>query len=61
MEQLPREVMGSPSLEVSKNYGNVALSDVVSGHGGGGFGLDWMILEVFSNLHDYDSPWSTGE
>ena len=30
----------------------VALRDVVSGHGGDGFGLDWMILEAFSNLND---------
>ena len=44
--------MESPSLEVSENCGNVALRDVVSGHGGGGMGLDWVILEVFSNLND---------
>ena len=41
---------GSTSLEVFKNYGDVALMDVVSGHGGGGLGLS--ILEVFSNLND---------
>jgi len=28
------------------------LVDMVSGHGGDGLGLDWMILEVFSNLND---------
>jgi len=35
-------VVGSPSLEVFKNHGDVALRDMVSGHGGGGLmiGLD---------------------
>ena len=45
--QLPREVVGSPSLEVFRNHRDVALRDVVSGHGGGGLGLD-LIVEVFS-------------
>ena len=40
--------MGSPSLEVSQSRGDVALRDVGSGHGG----VDLVILEVFSNLHD---------
>jgi len=35
-----------------KNHGDVALRDVVSGHGGGGLELDLVILEVFSNLSD---------
>jgi len=48
--RLPREVVGSPSLEVFQNCGDVALKDTVSGHGG--VGLDWMIVEVFSKLHD---------
>ena len=40
--QLRREVVQSPSLEVFQNRVNVALKDVVSGHGGGGLevGLD---------------------
>jgi len=31
---LPREVMESPSLEVFKKHGDMALRDVVSGHDG---------------------------
>ena len=42
MAQLPREVVQSLSGEVLKNRVDVALRDVVSGHGGGGLmiGLD---------------------
>jgi len=43
----PRKVVGSPSLEVFKNRGDVALRDVVSGHGGDGSVVgpdDCMIL-----------------
>lgn len=46
---LPGEVGGGePSPEVVRNGGDVALRDVLSGHGGGGLG--WRILEVFSSL-----------
>jgi len=34
--RLPRDVVGSPSLEMFKKHGDVALRDVVSGHGGDG-------------------------
>ena len=47
---LPREDVESLSLEVSKKHLDVALRDVVCGHGGDG--LDYMILVVFSNLND---------
>jgi len=46
--QLPREVVGSPSLEVFRSCGDAALRAVVSGHGGVG----WIILEGFSDSHD---------
>jgi len=46
------EVMGSPSLEVFKNHGDVILRDMGSGQGGMGQWLDFVILEMFSNLHD---------
>ena len=52
MAQLPMEVVGSPSLEVLKNHGDMALRNVVSGHGGGGLEWDWIILDVFSNPND---------
>ena len=40
------------SLEVFKNRVDVALRDMVSGHGGDGLVLDLMLLVVFSNLND---------
>ena len=43
--RLPREVVQSPSLEMLKKRGDVALRDVVRGHGGDGLmvGLrSWM-------------------
>ena len=48
MELLPREVVESPSQEVFKNHGDVALSDIVGVGGGGGLRLDLVIFEVFS-------------
>ena len=43
--------MGSLSMKMLKNSGNVALRDVGSRHSGGGLGLGSVILEVFSNLN----------
>jgi len=42
--RLPGEVVQSPSLEVFKNHGDVALKDVVSGYGEDGLtvGLDGL-------------------
>ena len=50
-QRLPREMVESPSLEVFQNSGDVALRDVSVGTVGDGLGLDWLILEVFSNLN----------
>ena len=47
---LPREEVESPSLEVFKSRGDVALRHMVSGHGGDG--LDMVILVVLSNHND---------
>ena len=52
MAQVPVEVVGSSSLEVFQNHGDVALRDVVSGHGGGGVTVGIVIIVVFSNLND---------
>ena len=41
--KLPKEVAELLSLEVFEESGDVALRDVVSGHGGGGLGLNWVI------------------
>ena len=38
LAQLPREVGESPSLEMFQSRGDVALKDVVSEHGGVGWG-----------------------
>ena len=42
----------SPSLEVCRKSTDVALRDMLSGHGVMGWWLDYMILEVFSKLND---------
>ena len=52
MAQLPREVVGSPSLEVFQSHVDVALRAMGSGHGVMGCWLGWVVLEVFSNLVD---------
>jgi len=36
LAQLPREIVESLPLQVFKNHGDVAMRDVVSGHGGDG-------------------------
>jgi len=51
-KQMGRTQVGSLSLEVFKNCGDVALRDTVIGYGGNGLGLGLMFLEVFSNLND---------
>ena len=50
----PRRWWSPPPLEVFQNCVDVALRDVVSGHGGGGGGLvlDLVILEIFSSLNN---------
>ena len=48
--RLPREVVESPSLEVFQSRVDVALRTWSVGTVGMGWRLDWVILEVFSNL-----------
>ena len=50
--RLPREVVQSPSLERFKKWGDVALRDVASGHGGGGLVVEHDDLTDLSNLND---------
>ena len=38
LAQLPREMVGSLSLEVLKNHGDVVQKGVISGYGGVGWG-----------------------
>lgn len=42
--RLPRNVMGSPPLEVFQNCGDVALANVVTGHGG-----DVLVISRYFN------------
>ena len=50
MAQLHREVVQSPSLEVFQSRVDVALRTWSVGMVGMGWWLDWVILEVLSNL-----------
>ena len=50
--RMPIKVVESPSLEVSKSRVDVALTAMGSGHCVMGCWLDWVSLEVFSNLND---------
>lgn len=50
--RLPREVVGSLSLEVSKSCGDVAPRDPVSEHSGDALWVGLVILVVFSNVND---------
>lgn len=52
MAQAAQGLVGSPSLKVFQNHGNVALSDLGNGYGGGGLMVDGIILVVFSNPND---------
>jgi len=54
--QLPREVVGSPSLEVFQNPGGAALRALGWGEWArwGGVGFELGSLVVFSNLTDSD-------
>lgn len=42
----------TPQLLVFKEHRDVALGDIVSGHGGSGLVLGLGVLEVFSNPND---------
>jgi len=48
----PNTISAQGSGEVVRNHGEVALRNMISGHGGDGLGLDLGILELFSNLND---------
>lgn len=49
--QVAQGALGSPSLGVFQEGGEVTLGNMVSGHSGSGLGLDLGILQV-SNLND---------
>jgi len=46
------KVVESLSLEVFQSRVDVALRAMGSGHGAMGCWLDWVVLEVFSNITD---------
>jgi len=50
MAQLPREVVESPSMEAFRMRVDVALRDVVSGHGGDG------LMVALDDLRDLFQP-----
>ena len=50
--RLPREVVGSPSLEVIKKRTGVALRDVVQWYGGDGLTVGLDHISGLSNLND---------
>ena len=50
--RLPRVVTESLSLEVFRNHADVALRDMVSGHGGGGLVIGLDDLRDLSNRND---------
>ena len=52
--------MESLCLEVFKKRVDVALRDMVGGHGGDGLGLDMGISEAFSNLNGSVIQWKHG-
>ena len=57
MAQLPREVVGSPSLGVFRDRGDVALRDVVSGHGEDGLMIGLDDIKDLTHFNDSIILW----